>query len=334
MLFKDRQRQLFAQLAAKYTNPILVTQLEKLLNVGKSAVYARLSGERELLASELILVAKKYHLSLDRLRDSEKTVVFEFSKPFHFEYTAPTFLETIAKDLRVAASLGINRMQYSASELPIFYYFYFPEITYFKLYQWSRMVWRVPFVMDQKFSVNNVNLLGGDDVFELATEMQRLFFTLESVEIWATNILQNTLQQILFCAKINRFAEPETPQLLFQQLRKIVQKMEKMTENGYRNKENQTKNSTFQAFHNVTANANNTVILLAENDPKITYLATDNPNFLKSTEPAFCDYSTAAFQNLQSCSDQISMASEASRTEFFQHIYVQIDLAEAKLLAE
>jgi hypothetical protein len=325
MRLKELQIELFDRLIKKHGKAKIVEEIRNLLFLEKTAVYQRINGEKELLFSELILIGQQYHISLDRLRGTNRTAVFEIPKSAKFAHTPQTFMESIAKDLRQATTLNMRKMYYSGSEIPIYYYFYFPEITYFKLYQWSRMVWRVPWLKDKKFPANDPNMFGGTVIFELAQEMQQLFFQLESVEIWATNILQNTLQQILFCAKIQGFEHPETAQLLIHQLRQIIQKMEKMTTNGHKNIENNTQNVPFQVFHNVTANANNVVILETDNEPKMAYLTIDNPNFLRSDDPEFCAYAKESFDKLLSNSVQISNASEINRTEFFQKIYLQLD---------
>jgi hypothetical protein len=325
MRLKELQIELFDRLIAKHGKAKLVESIRKLLFLEKTAIYQRINGEKELLFSELIFIAKHFHVSLDRMTGMDNTIVFELPKPIDFAFTPQTFLESIAKDLSRAANLKMNKMCYSGSEIPIYYYFYFPEITYFKLFIWSRTVWRVPWLKDKKFPHNDPNMFGGEAVFDLAREMQRLFFQLESVEIWATNILQNTLQQILFCAKIRRFEHPETAYLLINQLREIMQKMEKMTESGHKSIENTIQITPFQVFHNVTATANNVVILEADAEPKMAYLTIDNPNFLRSADPIFCAYAKDSFDKLMSNSVQISNASEVNRAEFFQQIYAQID---------
>ncbi len=335
MAYRNAQLQLFNQLVRKHGRPLVVEKLKQLLFLEKSALYKRMKGEKELTFSESLVIADHFGFSIDRLRSSERTVVFEFPKEKPTESHSPiAFLDTIVNDMRAMAALPNLRLRYAAAEIPLFHYFQFPELTLFKLFQWNRIAWRQPGLLASKFKADP-DLFGGENALKLAGDIHQLYRNFDSSEIWATSIWDNTLAQIVFTAQIEGFESKEMPRLLLWQIAEATDRLEKMAETGKKPSHNKAdRPGNLEAYHNPTAHCNNLILIESGERHLAVYATFDNPNFLKTQDSELCEYTAQAFERLASVSENISSGSEGNRSNFFKELRGRIQRAESRLQPE
>ena len=190
----------------------LADELAKLLSMSRSAAYRRVSGESLLNFDEIALLLQHYPISLETQLNPNTT---RFNVPFLHQSprTMTEYLDSIERHLSVLANSQAAKIQYVAHEIPFFQYLFEPDLAAFKMYMWSRTVWRVPSMRFESFDLDTYRRDVG-----LQRQIRRLsemYASISSEEIWNSNMLDITLNQIRHCCQSRKFKSAEEPRELF-----------------------------------------------------------------------------------------------------------------------
>ncbi len=328
---KTLQDQLFEDVLAKFPKKsIAVEELSNLFGVGKDAVYRRLRGDTLLAPDELAALAQKFNLSLDAYVFEDANTVFCSFNPFTKEIkNVSDYLEGIHKLMGKVQHLPNTSMYYATSDVPLFVYFYFPEILQFKIYIWGRAVWMFDYLDDMKFNFNVI----GPHGMEMAQDMLKYYVKLPSTELWSTDILDNTLNQIEYHVNSGHFSNLEDAMTLCKRLDDLANHMETTAKLGYKflpNQSQEIKGGEIKLYHNEMVYSNNT-ILFDTVAGKAVYSSYTNPNFLKINDQRMCDFTHSFFEKIKSKSILMSVQGEKQRSWYFNRMRKKIELTKTRI---
>lgn len=308
-----------------------VEALSKMLGIGKDAVYRRLRGDTLLTPNEVRQLAQTFKISLDALvfDDSEMFIMaYGFAKKPVSDFQ--TFLKVTHHQLEQIASLADIRIQFAVSDIPFFYYGFFPELAAFKLYIWGKTVWSFNHLQDRKF---DLNLLADVDR-QWIEKLRDLYNTLPSTEHWSWNILDLTLRQIEFYLLNDDFEQTSDAFLLCDRLMELIQHLEHMAQYGRKFMVNTPPENAlvdgFELYLNELVNDNPTILVLAEKE-KILFTSYHQPHFLKTTDSQMCQTSENWFRQLEAKSKQISKDAQKKRAWFFKVLKEQIEQTKRRM---
>ena len=270
-------------------------------------------------------IASHFRISLDALVFEQEDTVFFNYKPFSERgiRNFNDYLQSLHGDLLDIRKLEDARFYYASSEVPITYYFLFPELTNFKLYIWGRTVWEFEYLKNYPF---HFTLLSYPEV-KLSHEILEMYMKVPSVELCNVNILDNTLNQIEYFLKSGAFKYDADALTLCDKLNELVDHLEKMAAVG---KKTSTltaidaSTADYDLYHNEMVYTNNTV-LMDSSYGKAVYTAFDNPNFLRSQDPKLGRHMTEWFERLRLKSVPMSGDNEKRRSWFFNTLRKKVD---------
>ena len=220
-------------------------------------------------------------------------------------------------------------MHYATSDVPLFVYFYFPEILQFKIYIWGRAVWMFDYLDDMKFNFNVI----GPHGMEMAQDMLKYYVKLPSTELWSTDILDNTLNQIEYHVNSGHFSNLEDAMILCQRLNELADHMETTAKLGYKflpSQSQEIKGGEIKLYHNEMVYSNNT-ILFDTVAGKAVYSSYTNPNFLKINDQRMCDFTHSFFEKIRSKSILMSVQGEKQRSWYFNRMRRKIELTRTRI---
>jgi len=308
----------------------LVEILSKLLGVGRDAIYRRLRGDTLLTPDELVLIARKFNLSLDSYVFEDSNTVFCSFNPFTKQIkNVSDYLEGIHKLMGRVQHLSEANMYYVTSDVPLFAYFYFPEILQFKIYIWGRAVWQFEYLDDMKFDFNVI----GPHGMQMAQDMLKYYVKLPSVELWSADILDNTLNQIEYHVNSGHFSNLEDALTLCKRLTDLANHMETTAKLGYKfmpNQPKEIKGGEIKLYHNEMVYTNNT-ILFDTSAGKAIYSSYTNPNFLKINDQRLCEFTFSFFEKIRTKSILISEQGESQRSKFFNRMRKKVENLKMKI---
>ncbi len=307
-----------------------VEVLSKIFGVGKDAVYRRLRGDTLLTPDELSALAKKFNLSLDSYVFEDANTVFCSFNPFSKQIkNVSDYLEGIHKLMKKVQEVKDTSMYYVTSDVPLFAYFYFPEILQFKIYIWGRAVWQFEYLDDMKFDFNVI----GPHGMQMAQDMLKYYVKLPSVELWSADILDNTLHQVEYHVNSGHFANLEDALTLCDRLKDLTDHMETTAKLGYKflpHQPKEIKGGKIKLYHNEMVYTSNT-ILFDTSRGKAIYSSYTNPNFLKINDQRLCEFTFSFFEKIRTKSILISEQGESHRSKFFNRMRKKVENLKTKI---
>ncbi len=321
---ENLQQELLERILVSFPKKVeAVEALCKLLNVSKDAVYRRMRGDTLLTPAEIALLAKHFRISLDDLiLSGSDSVYFSLSA-----FTTPVesvedYLLELHRNLSRLDHLPEVKVFFTSPEIPLFYFFLFPELATFKLYIWGRTAWDFDYLKQQAFALHLIP----PHALKLSQEILNLYFRLDTTELWSVNIFDNTLNQIEHHFNNGAIADAEQALALCLRLDELASHLCLMAENGrkFKPKHPPELGSPFRLLHNDTLFTNNTIFVDAPT-MRMVFSAFGDPNYLISSDPRICRFTSNWFQKLIGKSTPISTHAENLRSGFFHQVRRKIE---------
>ena len=218
------QEKLFAQIITKYpTKADALKELCTFLKVSKHNLYRKLKNKSSLKTMEFILLVRKYELSLDELMNNPNV-------PFAFHYQEATdpvsntpSLNFPFKLLQQLLTAPNKTIYYLGAELPLFYFYNYPELIYFKESLWSR---NNESLTTLDYAPIDFNVISNQDL-QRYRKVWSLYAAIPSYEMWDNLGLKKILQEINYAYKVGIIFYDDF-KLLTNKLLKLVDRLEKM----------------------------------------------------------------------------------------------------------
>lgn len=312
------QLQFFDQLSAHFSSRgKMVEGIGGLLHVGRDAVYRRLRGETILSAEELILLARKFNISLDAYRRQD-TPTMRYPNQATKAHSELDYFRRLKEQSALISNLPNVRVDYASPELPIFYKLYTPTILAYKTFVYGITTWDLDKWKGSEFRPELLD----PEVFTLAEELVEELFVFPGRELWSAGIMDVTLRAIVHGVEVGYLKDRTTIGKMFEELEFTIHHMEAMTRAGKRFAPNQTyteDSPDFRVYHNELTNINN-VVLISSDVQSVVYTTFVNPNFLVSTDERIYQQISAWFDNLINSANVLDVNAAKYTATFFNRL--------------
>lgn len=311
-------------------NRDLKTKIAGELGICTSNFYKKLRGDTGFSLDEIGLLAKEFNISVDSCIGIERpgNIVYlpNWKAPVN---NAEEYILRLNKLLKEFNRAGNPEISYLTREVPFPYYLIEPDVASFKLFIFSRFVWvNSGFTAGYKYRKD----LFSPFIHKKIANLWDGYATIPSLEIWNPNILDNTLQQILFALKNNLFENQHDALSILEKIRNIMRRVRQMALNGIKiPHNNRSKTGKFILLNNSIMHTNN-IILLESTDHNNVLLTHDNPNFITSDDADVISYTKKWRQTLIDSSDKISGDNREPLEDFFRVHDNKIDITYRKII--
>lgn len=308
-----------------------VDALCNLLHVSKDAIYRRLRGDSLLSPSEVALLARHFHVSLDELvHEDSDLVYFSFSALSSAANSVEDYLLGLHHNLNQLEHLPDVKVYFTSSEIPIFYYFLFEELAVFKLYIWGRSAWDFDYLKQQPFDVRLIS----PHAVALSREILDLYFRLDTTELWSINIFDNTLNQIEHHFVSGAIADPDQALSLCDRLTELAGHLQNMAAQGkkFKPRSSSDHGAHFALLHNDSLYTNSTIFVDSPHLRRV-FSTFGDPDYLVSSDRRICDFTHQWIQRLMGKSVLISAQAEGLRSGFFHQVRRKIEATKRRILA-
>jgi hypothetical protein len=325
------QKAIFEQIIPHFPNKSeAVEALAEILSLTRESVYRRLRTETLLTPDEIQLLASRFRISIDTLIQQKPPFIpFTynlFSQPIQdlFSYAGQVY-----ENLQFLLPLKDVQIYYATQEIPIFHYFYYPELFSFKMYIYGLTNWNLISLKGLKFSTRLLPASATDK----ARECVRIYCTYPTKALWTPNLVDHTLNQIEYIASVNRFDPPELALLLCDQVNQFLERARRMSELGkkfFLATEPSAGNGAFELYYNELASTNNTILVVSPTR-QLLYTTFGTPNFLATTDTNLCQHTQDWFEMIISRSTAISVHDAKERDYFFNRMQRKVDFLRKKI---
>ncbi len=303
----------------------LVNEVSEVLGISYDSAYRRLRGSKKLTIEELKTLCNNYRISLDSVFGLNNTdILFQ---PFVLGMKEGGFEEWLKwriVEVQRLNSCANKELIMVARELPIFYYFDFPELAAFKLYFWKKMLLHLPEYHDKKFNINEIP----SKLLDIGYHLLTAYNLIPSSEIWCQETFIKIMQQIEFCSISGLFMHKNDATSLFDTLESLIRHIQDQTETGckfhFGVKTSDPEEENFKVFINEILLVDNTVFVKRDQQ-KLVFMTHNSLDILVTYNASFCNHVEQALRNIMKTSMYISGTSAVECNRYFNSIYEKLD---------
>jgi len=312
----ELQKSLFQHVKGQLSSQLsLVDEVAELLQISNDSAYRRIRGEKELTFSELGILSKHFRFSVDTfLGLGKNSFVFRGSLIDGKKTSLKDYLHSMLLVVMNGSNHPEVRLYMEAKDILPFHHFIIPELAAFKLFFWSKTLFRED-ASPKKFLPENYE----PELVRLAEEVSRTYVKLQATEIWSTETLNSSLRQVNYLWHSGYLSGKAQALHLFDRMGEMIDHLEEEVAAGekFLPGSSPTGNtSNFELYYNDVLLGHNTILTVLNESMQI-FMNHNVLNFMRSTDENLCRYTFETFQNIMRKSNCISVNNEKDRVRFF-----------------
>lgn len=319
----DLQSRLMAIIKNKLPNGKgLGNELADVLHLSQDSVYRRMRGETALTLEEAAKISKHFEVSLDEIvgmQNQSESIMFRYFRLHSKRYEE--YLNFILDEFKSSEQVKDTRFIYSAKDLPIFYYFLFPEVAIFKGYFFSKVLWPSEQLADSKFTFQKTSSELGPpmEIFQqLGVALAKSYLKIPGVEIWNTNSLKGHLYQIQYMWEAGLFEDQDSAMLVLDKTEEMILHIKLQAEKGKKmtNGESGKELSNYECYISEGIHLENAIMRL-QKDQQRCYVLHNTGDYLITSDVGFCNRTSKYLDNVLKKSSLISEVGAKDRQRLF-----------------
>ena len=317
------QEILFQTIKTKLPSNIsFVHDLSELLGISYDSAYRRIRGEKELSLEELKSICLHYNVSIDSLFNFKSNqVIFNSLALGEDGFTFENWLQSLLEGIKRIHSCQQREIIYAAKDLPVFYFFEFPEIAAFKIYFWHKTL-----IPASEYENQLISLEPPETLYTLGHQLLSYYIKIPTIEIWSEATIASILKQIEYCYVSGFFARIEDVFRLCEVLESWLQHVQRQAECGFQFRLGspcEGIENSYKLFNNEVLVSDNTILVTMDGQ-KTSYYTYNVINQLITTNPVFCNQVDKTLRNLMQKSSLISGTSAKERHRFFNKLHENV----------
>lgn len=310
-------------------NISFVHAISELLGISYDSVYRRVRGEKELTLEELKKICEAYDISVDTLFNLKSHhISFNSLAVAEDGVTLENWLLTLLTEIKKIHQCKQSEIIYSAKDIPVFYYFEFPEIAAFKFFFWQQVMIPSGISGNKKLSLEvPANL------FESGRQLLSYYIRIPVIEIWSEETISSILRQIEYCFVAGFFERNEDVFKLCDVLETWLSHVQNQAECGFQfifGTHPEGIENSYKLFYNEVL-VNDNTILVSMDGRKVCYNTYNIISQLITTNPDFCGKIEQSLRILMQKSTMISGTSSKERHRFFNILHEKVRLLRSRI---
>jgi len=324
------QETLFSLIKSKLApNISFVHDLSELLGISYDSAYRRIRGQKDLTLEEVKKICSHYNISMDEaLNFHSDQVSFKTLAIGKDGFTFENWLNTLLSEMKRIYDCRNREIIYAAKDVPIFYYFEFPEIAAFKFFFWHKVL--IPY---GEYKNGHVVLETPGELFETGRRLLSCYTKIPVIEIWSEDTIASIIRQIDYCLESGFFTRLEDALKLCDVINTWLDHVQSQAEHGFQYMQGRPAEgieNSYKLFHNEILVNDNTILVNTEGR-KTAYLTYNVINQMITSNPVFCDQIENSLRNLMQKSTLISGTSAKERYHFFNSLQEKVKLLRQRI---
>jgi len=327
----DLQQTIFTHLKENLPPHLsLVDELCELLELGSDSVYRRIRGEKLITLAELKKICEHYRLSIDQLLQLQNESAFFDAPginapPVHFS----DYLKDILQKFRQFNTFKRTSIQYFCKDIPVWYFYLFPELAAFKTFFWSKTFHNQPELSNKIFSLEEYPYY---ECFLLGQQILEEQNRIPCEELWNLESINSTINQIAYYKSMGNFKYNDDFLAVVNSFQKTLDHLQLQAEHGVKfiaGASDVSYKAPIKLYVHELIMGNNTMLLNLD-DRKLVMITYGVFNYLFTSDPRFTRMITAMFDTLFTRSTLISKTDERARTQFFNVLREKVNVLRNK----
>lgn len=296
-------------------NISFVHELSELLEISYDSAYRRIRGEKELSLEELKKICLHYQISIDSLINFKSNhVIFNSLAIGENGLDIEKWLQSLLLAIKKIYCAREKEIIYAAKDIPVFYYFEFPEIAAFKIYFWNKAL-----IPASGYENKKLTLEVPESLYNIGRQLLSQYVKIPTIELWSEETISSVIRQIEYCFLSGFFARNDDVFRLCDVLEAWLAHVQSQAEYGFQymfGSPAEGVGNNYRLYHNEVLVTDNTILVKTDGQ-KTSYNTYNVINQLITTNPVFCDQIENSLRNLMQKSTMISGTSAKERYRFF-----------------
>ncbi len=310
-------------------NISFVHELSELLGISYDSAYRRIRGEKELTLEELKTVCLHYKISVDALMNIRNNhVIFNSMAIGEDGFSIENWLQSLVSAIKMIHAAKEREIIYAAKDIPVFYFFEFPEIAAFKIYFWNKTL-----IPASGYENKMLTLDAPEGLYETGRQLLSHYVKIPTIEIWSEETISSILRQIEYCFVSCFFSRIDDVFRLCDVLETWLNHVQSQAELGFQymhgNPAEGIENN-FKLYQNEVLVTDNTILVKTDGQ-KTSYNTYNVINQLITTNPVFCNQVENSLRNLMKNSTMISGTSAKERNRFFNTLHEKVKALRSRI---
>ena len=304
------------------TNQKLVDVLSDLLEVSNDSAYRRLRCETAISMDEYVKICEHFRIPLD-ISGPETTsqAVFHFTLLSEEENNTEEYLKNVLGSLQ-AIHQSKGKIFYATEDIPLFYYFMFPELTEFKLFFWKKSI-----LDDARFQEKNfMPGLVKKELVETCRKIFEIYCQINCIEVYPEDTFTSTLRQIEYYWESDML-ESQFGVQLCDQLLETVQFLKSCAGKNSKSADQQPNLEMYLSDLMINTNT----ILVDMHTTQMVFKSVNTFNSISTSHRKFYEETKRWMDGLIRKSTMISGVSERHRNKLFKRATDQIMALKEKM---
>jgi hypothetical protein len=324
------QEILFQSVKSKLApNLSFVHELSELLEISYDSAYRRIRGEKELSLEELKTICLHYGISVDGLFNLKSNhVIFHSLAIGEDGFNIENWLQSLLMAIKKIHAATEKEIIYAAKDIPVFYFFEFPEIAAFKIYFWNKAL-----IPASGYENKMLTLEAPEGLYETGRQLLSHYIKIPTIEIWSEETISSVLRQIEYCFVSGFFTRTDDVFRLCDVLEDWLNHVQSQAEHGFQymlGKPPEGIADNFKLYQNEVLVTDNTILVKTDGQ-KTSYNTYNVINQLITTNPVFCDQVENSLRNLMQKSTIISGTSAKERHRFFNALHEKVKTLRSRI---
>jgi hypothetical protein len=299
-----------------------VHDLSELLGISYDSAYRRIRGEKELSLEELKTICLYYDISIDTLFSLQHNhVIFNSLAIGEDGFDIEKWLQSLLCAIKTIHLAKEREIIYAAKDIPVFYYFEFPEIAAFKIYFWNKAL-----IPSSGYENKLITLDAPEKLYEVGRQLLTHYIKIPTIEIWSEETISSVLRQIEYCFVSGFFSKTDDVFRLCDVIESWLCHVQSQAEHGFQYLRGNTVEgieNSYRLYHNEVLVSDNTILVNTDGH-KTSYNTYNVINQLITTHPVFCNQIENSLRNLMQKSTMISGTSAKERHRFFNILHEKV----------
>lgn len=310
-------------------NVKLAKPIADLLSITENAAYRKIKGESSLTIEEYFLIANHYKIDIHNINNVEGEFLFKGNLVYNDNKYVQNYFEDSKKLLEMITAQN-GKLHNLSKDIPLFYYFYYKELGWFKIYFMLKFILLDPAYQDKKFSLQNID----EKLIAIAKSYTEQYQEVNTCETWNLESVNTTLHQLEFACTNGILKEQTIISSIFSQLKKMIFVVEQQCKTGFKfdyAKQIHPKKSSFELYHNNLYLAHNSYYLETLNN-NYAFVSFGVFNYIYTENQHFTNYTKNHFENIKHQSISLN-ENKKERDLFFEKLELKIDAIYSKCIS-